>query len=54
MEVLKLTDVIEQLNDQSFEWWKNMNKENWEKYLLSYNYLNPRRQGNDVLILRNQ
>jgi hypothetical protein len=52
-----LNNLITELeNDpECFEDWKKRTKEDWEKYfglagIDIYNYLNPRREGNEVFI----
>ncbi len=54
LEDLKMTQMVEELNDRSFERWKNRTEAQWEKVagvlagIQIYNYLNPRREGVDV------
>jgi hypothetical protein len=61
LEELKLTELIEQLNERSFARWKKRTEAQWKEELLAlkgnasgfsdiYNYLNPRRQGTEDFI----
>ena len=58
LERKKLGNLVEELeaDPESFEDWKRRTKEDWEKYyglagIDIYNYLHPRGQGTDALIL---
>ncbi len=49
-----MTQMVEELNDRSFERWKSRTEAQWKEIVGKvagidiYNYLNPRREGVDV------
>ena len=53
MKDLNLTQLVEELNDRSFERWKKRTEAQWKEFyglagIDIYNYLNPRREGNEI------